>query len=277
MDMDNRIKTFLLLLVLTILVIFIGSLFGKTGLIMAIVFVFIMNFVSYWWSDKIILHMYKAKEADKKTYLWLYKMVEEVAKTARIPKPKVYIIPLSISNAFATGRNPEHACVAVTEGILKTLSKEELKGVIAHEISHIKNKDILIMTITATLAGIIMFIANMMRFAAFFGGIGDDDSGNIIGLLFVAILAPLAALLIQMAISRSREYMADENGARIIKNGEPLARALLKLHHGPKIKGSESTAHLFIVNPLSSRGLANLFSTHPPMEERVRRLRNMMF
>ncbi len=275
--MDNRFKTFLLLLILTVIVVGIGSLFSRMGLIIALVIVFIMNFITYWWGDKIVLTMYRAKLAKKKEYSELHKIVSFVAKEARIPKPKIYVVPLEISNAFATGRNPKNASVAVTKGILKTLNKEELKGVIAHEISHIKNGDILIMTITAMLAGTIMFIANMMRFAAIFGT-GDRNNSNIIGLILISIIAPIAALLVQMAISRSREYIADESGAKLIKNGEPLAQALLKLHKGPKLKrGLETTAHLFIVNPLNARGITSLFRTHPPVQERVKKLRALKF
>jgi len=275
--MDNRFKTFLLLLILTVIVVGIGSLFSRMGLIIALVIVFIMNFITYWWGDKIVLTMYRAKLAKKKEYSELHKIVSFVAKEARIPKPKIYVVPLEISNAFATGRNPKNASVAVTKGILKTLNKEELKGVIAHEISHIKNRDILIMTITAMLAGTIMFIANMMRFAAIFGT-GDRNNSNIIGLILISIIAPIAALLVQMAISRSREYIADESGAKLIKNGEPLAQALLKLHKGPKLKrGLETTAHLFIVNPLNARGITSLFRTHPPVQERVKKLRALKF
>ncbi|MCL6500787.1 MAG: zinc metalloprotease HtpX [Candidatus Pacearchaeota archaeon] len=271
--MDNRLKTFLLLLLLTALVVFIGSLFGRTGLIVALAVMLVLNFVTYWWSDRIILMMYRARQVSKHENPWLHEIVGSVAKEAGIPKPKIYIVPLQIQNAFATGRNPKNAAVAVTEGILHSLNRDELKGVIAHEISHIKNRDILVMTIAAILAGVIMFMANMARFSAF--SISDRDSrGSILGLLFIAILAPIAAMLIQMAISRSREYLADESGARLIKDGEPLAQALLKLHKSTKLGGgAETTAHLFIVNPLSAGGIATLFSTHPPVEERVKRLR----
>lgn len=273
--MKNQFKTFLLLLVLTAIVMFIGSRFGMSGLIIAFVLVLAMNFVSYFFSDKIVLAMYRAKPAPKNHKI--HSIVEKLAQEAKIPKPKVYIIPSKIQNAFATGRNPTNAAVAVTQGLMESLNDKELSGVLAHELSHIKNRDILISTIAATMAGVIMFIANIARFAVFFGG-DDRDGGNIISLLLLAILAPIAALLIQMAISRSREYLADESGARLLKDGEPLASALLKLEKGPKIRGRiETTAHLFIVNPLSAHGIANLFSTHPPIEERVKKLRALKF
>lgn len=274
--MNNQLKTFLLLLALTALVLFIGSLFGKAGLIVAFILVCGMNLVSYFWSDKIVLAMYRAKPASKKEYPRLHSMVEELAKEAKIPKPSVYVISTRLQNAFATGRNPKHAAIAVTTGLMENLNSEELKGVLAHEISHVKNRDILISTIAATLAGVIMFVANMARFAAI-AGTSEDRRGTI-GLILFSILAPLAALLIQMAISRSREFIADESGARLMGNGEPLASALLKLEKGPKVTaGLESTAHLFIVNPLSARGITNLFSTHPPIAERVKRLRALKF
>lgn len=276
--MDNRIKTFFFLLVLTAIVMFVGSLFGTSGLIIALILVLGMNFISYFFSDRIVLAMYRAKPALKKDYSKLHLIVEELSNKAKIPKPKIYIIPTKIENAFATGRSPKHAAVAVTEGIMKSLDEKELRGVLAHEINHISHRDILIMTIASTFAGLIMFIANMARFAAIFGGMDDDRGGNIISLILIGILAPIAAMLIQMAISRSREYMADEGAANLIKTGEPLASALLKLEKGPKVsRGMESTAHLFIVNPLSARGIVNLFSTHPPIEERVKKLRALKF
>jgi len=276
--MDNRIKTFLLMLVLTIIVMLIGSLFGRSGLIIALIFVAGMNLISYYFSDKIVLRIYGAKPALKKDYPKLHLMVDELSKSAGIPKPEIYIVPSRIENAFATGRNPKNGKVAVTEGIMHSLTEKELKGVLAHELSHIKHRDILIATIAATFAGLIMFVANMTRFAAIFGGMRDEGGNNLLGLLLVGILAPIAALLIQMAISRSREYMADEKAAILIKDGEPLASALLKLERGPKVsRGIETTSHLFIVNPLKGGGIVNLFSTHPPIEERVKRLRALKF
>jgi len=276
--MDNRIKTFLFLAILTAIVLFIGSLFGKNGLVLAAIIVVAMNLISYFFSDRIVLAMYRAKPASKKDYSRLHSIVEELANKAKIPKPKIYIIPTKMENAFATGRNPENGVVAVTEGIMKSLDEKELRGVLAHELNHIKHRDILIATIASVFAGIIMFLANMARFAVIFGGGNDENRGNIIGLILIGILAPIAALLIQMAISRSREYMADEDAAKLIKNGEPLASALLKLEKGPKVRsGAETTAHLFIVNPLSTKGIAGLFSTHPPVDERVKRLRALKF
>ena len=275
--MKNQLKTFMLLLVLTALVMFIGSLFQTTGLIIALVLVLAMNLFSYFLSDKIVLMMYHAKPASKREYPRLHSMVEGLAGEAHIPKPKIFIVPSKIQNAFATGRDPNHAVVAVTQGIMDELSDKELKGVLAHEISHVKNRDILLSTIAATLAGVIMFIANMARFTVFFGG-DDRDGGNIISLLLLVILAPIAAMLIQMAISRSREYIADESGAKLVGDGEPLASALLKLERGPKIRGgAENTAHMFIVNPFSAQGFVNLFSTHPSTSERVKKLRAMKF
>lgn len=278
--MNNQFKTFLLLLALTVIVMLIGSIFGKAGLIVAFAIVLCMNLVSYFWSDKIVLAMYRAKPASKKEHARLHSMIEKLAKEAAIPKPKIYVIPSKIQNAFATGRNPKNAAVAVTEGLMQNLNDKEIEGVLAHELSHVKNRDILISTIAATLAGVIMFVANMARYAAIFGGGvgGDRDRGSMIGLILVSILAPIAALLIQMAISRSREYIADESGAKLLRDGEPLASALLKLEKGPKIRaGVETTSHLFIVNPLNAQGIANLFSTHPLIAERVKRLRALKF
>ncbi len=282
--MYNQVKTVLLLGVLTGILLLIGFLMGGlNGLTIALILSVFMNFGSYWFSDKIVLAIYKAKPADKHKYAWLHSMVADVAKSAKIPKPRVYIVPSPISNAFATGRNPENAVVAVTEGITHSLTSEELKGVIAHEVAHVKNRDILISTIAATIAGVIAYVAFFARFAAIFGGMGRDRGGSIIGLLVMAIIAPVMALLIQLSISRSREFIADESGARFLGDGKPLASALEKLEAGAKKmpiragSGVESTAHLFIVNPLSARGIARLFSTHPSMKERTARLRNMKF
>jgi heat shock protein HtpX len=243
-----------------------------------------MNFGAYWFSDKIVLAMYRAKPADKKTHAHLHKIVEEVVAAANVPKPKVYIIPTEAANAFATGRSPKHAAVACTEGIMKLLTDKELKGVIAHEISHVKNRDILVTTIAATIAGVISYLAHMAQFAAMFGGGRRDDNrggGNVISLLALAIITPIIALILQLAISRSREYLADHSGAAMIKDSEPLASALQKLdkaalHHKMGF-GNEATASLFIVNPLKGQGLISLFSTHPPLEARIQRLRSMKF
>jgi heat shock protein HtpX len=278
--MENRIKTVLLLALMTAFVIVIGRLLGgRSGMYIAFILAVGMNFFSYWYSDKIVLRMYGAQEATPTDAPQLHQIVEELAHEAGIPKPKVYIIPDDSPNAFATGRNPEHAAVAATQGIMRLLTPTELKGVLAHEIGHVRNRDILISTIAATMAGAIMILANIARFSAIFGGMRDDDEGGgIIGILVMSIIAPLAAMLIQMAISRSREYLADETGAHLSHNPESLARALEKLSKGAQrvpMDASPSTAHMFIVNPLTGGGLTNLFSTHPPMEERIARLRAM--
>jgi heat shock protein HtpX len=279
--MDNRIKTVLLLTGMTVFLIVIGNLLGgRSGMYLAFILALGMNFFSYWFSDKIVLKMYGAQEVTPADAPQLHQIVDELAREAGIPKPKVYIIPDDSPNAFATGRNPEHAAVAATEGIMRLLTPMELKGVLAHEIGHVKNRDILISTIAATMAGAIMILADMARFGAMFGmGSRDNEEGpGIIGVLVMSIIAPLAAMLIQMAISRSREYLADETGAHLAHNPESLARALEKLSMGVQqapMNASPSTAHMFIVNPLSASTLMNLFSTHPPMEERVARLRAM--
>lgn len=279
--MINQLKTAVLLGLLTGLMLAAGWLLGgQAGLMIALIFSLLMNFFSYFFSDKIVLLMYRAKEAKKSEYHSLHEVVEEVAKSAGIPKPKVYIIPTQTPNAFATGRNPKHAVVACTEGILNLLDKEELKGVIAHEMAHVKNRDILIATVAATIAGVISYLAQMAQFAAIFGGGNRDrDSGNMIGLIALAIITPLIALIIQLAISRSREYFADETGARTIKNPKALASALQKLelgvHRNPLRFGSPATSSLFIVNPFSVHGITNLLSTHPPLDERIRRLNQM--
>ncbi|MEK6852592.1 MAG: zinc metalloprotease HtpX [Nanoarchaeota archaeon] len=278
--MSNQFKTVMLLATLAVIMLLIGWLIGgKTGLVVALLFSVLLNFLTYWFSDRIVLAMYRAKPATGSKYTELNKMVADVAKSAKVPKPKVYVVPLEVPNAFATGRNPENAVVAVTDGILKKLNKEELKGVIAHEIAHVKNKDILVATIAATIAGVISYIAFMARFAAF----DEEGRGSIltlIGIILVSILAPIMAMLVQMAISRSREFIADEGGAGFVRTGEPLASALQKLESESKkkpLKGAEGTAHLFIVSPLSGQGIAHMFSTHPPIEERVKRLRAMKF
>ena len=279
--MENRIKTVLLLAGMTVFLIFIGKLLGgRTGMYLAFILALGMNFFSYWFSDKIVLKMYGAQEVSPADAPQLHQIVDELAREAGIPKPKVYIIPDDSPNAFATGRNPEHAAVAATEGIMRLLTPMELKGVLAHEIGHVQNRDILISTIAATMAGAIMILADMARFGAIFGmGSRDNEEGpGIIGVLVMSIIAPIAAMLIQMAISRSREYLADETGAHLAHNPESLARALEKLSMGVQrapMDASPSTAHMFIVNPLTGSSLMNLFSTHPPIEERVARLRAM--
>jgi len=278
----NQIKTVILLGLLTALLLWIGSFWGRGGLFIGLILALLINFGSYWYSDKIVLAMYRATPVSKSEAPLLHRIVEEVSDRASIPKPRVYVIPTSTPNAFATGRNPKHAAVACTKGILELLDENELKGVIAHEISHIKNRDTLIQTIAATIAGVISYIAFMVRWAAIFGGYGRDrDGGNIFELLALAILTPIIASIIQLAISRSREYLADERAARILHNGNGLADALEKLdrgiRHNPIRFGSPTTSSLFIVNPFNARGLIALFSTHPPVRERIKRLRAMKF
>lgn len=272
------------MLFLTLLFIGIGSFWGRDGMLIALVLAGMMNFFAYYYSDKLVLAMYGAQEvspSDPEGRL-LYPIVEELSSQAGIPMPRIYIIPHQSPNAFATGRNPQHSAVAVTAGLLQLLNPQELKGVLAHEISHIKHRDTLIAVIAATLAGAIMFLARMLFFFAPIGG--DDREGNIlqlVSLIFLAILAPLAAMMIQMAISRSREYSADETGAKIAGNPLYLASALQKLQVASKmmpLPATEHTAHLFIVNPLRpGQSFARLFSTHPPIEERIERLKAMAY
>jgi heat shock protein HtpX len=277
----SKIKTTLLLAVLTALVMFIGGMVGgRGGMMIAFILAIVMNGGSYWFSDKIVLAMYHAQPIDEAQNPQLFSIVRELAAEAGLPMPRVYIIPEEAPNAFATGRNPDHAAVAVTAGILRILTPSELKGVLGHELGHVRNRDILISSIAATLGGAIMILASIARWGAIFGGFGgrDDREGGILGLLATAILAPIAATLIQLAISRSREYLADQTGARLSHNPESLARALEKLDASSKrlpMDANPSTAHMFIVNPLSGKTLAALFSTHPPIEERIRRLRGM--
>ncbi len=276
----NALKTALLLGALTGLLILIGGYFGgKQGMVIAFVFAMVMNLGSYWFSDKIVLRMYRAQEVTEQQAPELYRMVQDLSMRAGLPMPKVFIVPSQTPNACATGRNEHHAVVAVTEGILRMLNRDELEGVLAHELSHIKNKDILIGAIAATVAGAVTMLASMAQWAAIFGGRGgDEEEGGGLGLLVMAILAPIAAMIIQMAISRSREYMADEGGARV--SGKPfgLASALEKLARGSAaipMDANPSTAHIFTVSPLSGRSFMTLFSTHPPIEERIARLRQM--
>jgi heat shock protein HtpX len=284
--MVNSFKTALLLSALTALILIIGQVFGgQQGLIIAFIFALIMNGGSYWFSDKIVLSLYRAQEVAYEQAPDLHRMVERLAQKAGIPKPKIYLIPSQNPNAFATGRNPDHAVVAVTEGIVRLLNSDELEGVLSHELSHIKNRDILIGSIAATMAGVVMMLASMARWAALFGGFGRDDdegAGGVIGLIAMSILAPIAAMLIQFAISRSREYLADETGARVSNNPLGLARALEKLSTASKRipmeagpATAQATSHLFIVNPFTGKSLMNLFSTHPSAEERIKRLRAM--
>ena len=279
----NQIKTIMLLGGLTVLMLWFGSFWGQGGLFIALAFVLLMNFGTYFFSDKIVLAMYKAKEVKEKDEPNLFSLVKEVSHYAGIPTPKVYIMPSETPNAFATGRNPKHSAVAFTKGILNLLTKDELKGVIAHEISHIKNRDTLIMVIASTMAGVISYMAFMARFAAIFGGFGGRDNrggGNAIGLLVMAIITPIIAMLLQLAISRSREYMADESGAKMIKNPKALASALEKLEagvkHNPMRIGSEATSSLFIVSPFKASTIMKFLSTHPSLKERVKRLKEMV-
>ena len=278
----NNLKTALLLGLLTGLLMLIGGWFGgQQGVVIAFIVAMAMNFGSYWFSDKIVLKMYHAREVSENEAPELYNIVRNLALAAKLPMPRIYIVPGETPNAFATGRNERHAAVAVTEGILRVLKQDELEGVLGHELTHIKNHDILIGSIAATIAGAIVMLAHMAQWAAIFGGTSrDDDEGgsNIIGLIVMAILAPLAASLIQMAISRSREYLADEGGAKISGKPLSLASALGKLSGAAQalpMGANPSTAHMFIVNPLSGRSLMHLFSTHPPLEERIARLRSM--
>ncbi len=277
--MINQIKTFVFMVALTLILVWLGGLFGgRVGMFYALILAAGLNFFSYWFSDRIVLSMYRAKEVTPEEAPELHRIVEELAAKAGIPKPKIYIIDSDTPNAFATGRSPNHAAVAVTRGILKILTPEELKGVLGHELTHIINRDILISTIAATLVGAITFLADMARWFAFFGGGRDDEGGNPFAVIIFSIIAAFAAFLIQMAISRSREYLADEGGARLSGNPLYLARALEKLEKGVTripMEVNPSTAHMFIVNPLRGGGVMSLFSTHPPTEERIKRLLEM--
>lgn len=277
----NMMKTVLLMTGLTLLLVVAGSTFGgKNGMVMAFAFACVMNIGTYWLSDKIVLAMYRAKKVSEAEAPELHRIVRELSIRAGIPMPKVYTIDNNTPNAFATGRNPEHAAVAVTTGIMNLLERDELSGVLGHELAHIKNRDILIGTIAATVAGAISMLANMAQWTMMFGGRRDDrENGHPLITIVMMIFAPIAAMLIQMAISRSREYLADEAGAKISGNPLSLARALGKLQRGVQImpmNANPATAHMFIVNPLTGGGLLALFSTHPPIEERVRRLEKML-
>jgi len=271
---------------LTVLLVFIGGAFGgRQGVIIAFMFAMATNLFSYWFSDKIVLRMYSAREVTETEAPELYSVTRDLAMKMHMPMPKVYIIPSDAPNAFATGRNPNHAAVAATEGILRLLTREELAAVMAHELGHVTNRDILIGTIAATIAGAISMLAHMAQWGMIFGGFGgrrDDDegAGGMIGSILMIILAPIAALLIQMAISRSREYEADATGARISGNPLALASALRKLQAGSQripLDANPATAHMFIVNPLRGGGVLSLFSTHPPMEDRIARLESMVY
>ena len=279
----NFFKTTFLLTLLTLLLVAMGgAIGGKSGMIIAFLIAGGMNFFAYWNSDKIVLKMYKAREVTRADSPDFYGIVENLARKAGMPMPKVYVIPSDCPNAFATGRNPEHAAVAATTGIMRILTREELEGVMAHELTHVMNRDTLISTIAATIAGAISMLGSMLQWAAIFGmGRSDDEEGGggVLGNLAMAIIAPIAAMLIQMAVSRSREFMADEGGAKMCGNPRALASALMKLQQAatraPMQEATQATSHMFIVNPLTSSKLASLFSTHPATEDRVNRLMAM--
>ncbi len=278
--MTGILRTTILLAVLTGLMLLVGGVLGgRSGMFLALILSVAMNFGSYWYSDKVVLAMYHAREVTSAESPELYSIVRGLADRANLPMPRVYIVNTQMANAFATGRNPNHAAVAVTTGILKILSRDELEAVIAHELTHVKNRDTLVSAMAATLAGVITFMANIAQWGLIFGGGRDDDSGNIVGALAMIILAPIAALLVQLAISRGREFGADRGGAEICGKPLALASALSKLEGAAgavRADVNPSTAHLFIVNPLKGRALASLFSTHPSTEERIRRLNAMV-
>ncbi|MDD5271055.1 MAG: zinc metalloprotease HtpX [Candidatus Omnitrophica bacterium] len=277
----NVLKTVFFLTLLTLLLILVGGwIGGREGMVIAFSIALVMNFVTYWFSDRIVLAMYKAKQVTRADYPKFFTIVSNLSTKAGLPMPKVYVMPVETPNAFATGRDPSHAAVAATEGIIRLLSDDELEGVIAHELSHVRNRDTLVMTAVATIAGAIYMISHMARFAMIFGGRGDDDrnGGNPMAALALIILAPIAATLIQLAISRSREYMADDSGADICGRPLSLANALRKLHGYSRrmpMDANPVTAHMFIVNPLAGRGFLSLFSTHPPIERRIARLEEL--
>ncbi|MFC1842643.1 zinc metalloprotease HtpX [Candidatus Dependentiae bacterium] len=283
----NRVKTFLLLVGLSILLLVLGNIFGGyRGLQIALIFSLAINAIAYFWSDKIVLGLYRAKKMDVAQYNWVHEIVQELTEKMNIPMPKLWIIESSMANAFATGRNPSHASVAVTSRIIDVLDKEELRGVLAHELAHVKNRDILVATIAATIATTISYMASMLRYSAFFGSIGNVGSnrrnGSPIAMILMSIVMPIAALIIQLAISRNREYLADETGAKYSQDPLALASALEKLHNSyqhtarqVKSAGKESTASLFIVNPFSGKSMIKLFSTHPPVNERIKRLKKI--
>jgi heat shock protein HtpX len=277
--MNNTLRTTLLMAALTALIVGLGQMLGGSqGAVMALVFAAVMNFSSYWFSDKIVIRMYGGQEIRREDDAELYAMVQELAQRNGMPMPRLYLIPTESPNAFATGRNPEHAAVAVTAGIRRLLTARELKAVLAHELAHVTNRDILISSIAATMAGAIMMIARMAQWAMIFGGGRRDDrdeGGGALGMIVTVIVAPIAAMLIQMAISRSREFQADETGARLVRDPDALASALKKIaEYSGRIPldASPQTAHMFIINPLRSNMLQNLFSTHPPLEQRLEHL-----
>ena len=276
----NNLKTVILLGAMTGIFLFVGGMAGgESGMLIAFIFAAVMNVGAYWFSDKIVLKVYKAVELQEADFPDIYRTVRRLTEKANIPMPKIYFLNQDSPNAFATGRNPENSAIALSKGIIELMSREELEGVIAHELTHIINRDTLISTVAATISGAIMFLAYQMRwFAILGGGRDDDDNGGVLGLLLMAVLAPLAATIIQMAISRSREFKADSGAANLTRNPNGLASGLQKLGHYSKripMKATKQTAHMFIVNPFSGKGLLKLFSTHPPIEERVERLRTM--
>lgn len=278
----NTFRTALLLTAMTLLFVFVGAaLGGQNGMKIAFIMALVMNFFSYFYSDKLVLRMYNAREVNESEAPWLYQTVRDLAYRAQMPMPKVYIIPTGQPNAFATGRNPSHAAVAVTDGIMRVLNREELTGVLAHEMAHVKNRDILIGTMAATIAGAISMVANMAQWGLMFGGGRNDDRGpHPIVAIVMMLVAPLAAMLIQMAISRSREYLADQTGAELTHNPESLAQALIKIHNAAEVipmNAEPATAHMFIISPLAGGDFASLFSTHPPVQKRVEALRNFRF
>src|SRR5579863_4282280 len=277
--MGNTFKTAFFLTLLTLLLMFVGRVFGgQNGMLIALIFAAVLNFVSYFYSDKIALTMYRAQPVTREQLPRAYQIVERLTQKIGIPMPKMYVIPTDSPNAFATGRNPEHASVAVTQGILNLLTDEELEGVLAHELGHVRNRDILISSIAATVAGAITYLAEIARWGMIFGGYErdrDNRSGGGFAALFMLILAPIAAMLIQLAVSRSREYQADESGAHYTGNPYALASALAKLDAYSKrlpLRATPSTAHLFIVQPFLGMNLGSLFSTHPPIAKRIERL-----
>lgn len=278
--MINGIKTMFLMVTLTLMLVMIGGLLGgRTGMTFALIMAFGMNFISYWFSDKIVLRMYRAAAVSESDAPALYEMVRRLSHRLEIPMPKIYMLDEDQPNAFATGRNPEHGALAVTRGIMRILSPEELEGVIGHELSHIKHRDILVSTVAAAIAGAISYLAQMAQWAMIFGGgRNDEERGNPFAAIVMMIVGPIAAMLIQMAISRSREYGADEGGARVTGNPMYLAGALRKLQAASQripMDANPATSHMFIVNPLSGGGIVKLFSTHPPIEERIARLEAM--
>jgi len=279
--MSNVFKTaFLLALLTAMLVLLGGAVGGRQGMLIAFFMAMVMNFVSYWWSDKIVLKMYGAQPIEEAQAPGLYGMVHRLASKARIPMPRVFMIPSDQPNAFATGRNPEHAVVAVTEGIMRILDDDELEGVLAHELAHVANRDVLIGTVAATLAGAITYLAHMAQWAAFMGGgrHDDEDSPSPIAMILMAVVAPIAAMLVQLAVSRSREFQADATGAQLAGRTWGLSKALEKLEiasHQVPMHANPATAHLFIVKPFTVQGLLGLFSTHPPTESRIAALQQL--